>query len=127
MSATRAVAVWYLAIQGAAVVLWWALLWLAPATRAHFLPSTSWPESVLFAFALPDLLFAAVGSLAAALALHRGYHAARALQLLVAGGIGYATLWCIGALLVCGGGGLGALLMIASMAGTAWTLHATRL
>jgi hypothetical protein len=119
-------AVLYLLVQAASVAAWWLLLWLVPSTRAPFVVGADWPESTLLAFALPDLVVIVVGSVAAAVGLRR--HAAWAHPVLwfVAGGVGYATLWCLGGNLATGSGGLSSALMLASSLGTGWTLFATR-
>lgn len=61
----------YLGCQSAAVVLWWALLALAPGTRAWFLPATA-PATYLWAFLPADLLLVAGGSAHAAVTWRGG-------------------------------------------------------
>lgn len=107
----RRVAAAYLALQGAAVLAWWAMLWLAPATRAAFTPP-GWPRSTLLAFWLPDLALAAGGSLAAAWLTLRGSPARVAGSWFVAGAMAYGTLYCLGASLAAGGAWLSVALMV---------------
>lgn len=101
----------YLALQGALIVAWWLMLWLAPLTRAAFTP-TGWPASTLLAFWLPDLALAAGGSLAAAWLTLRASRAAGPARWLVAGAMAYGTLYCLGASLAAGGAWLGVALMV---------------
>jgi hypothetical protein len=119
-------AVIYLALQAALVAAWWLMLWLVPSTRTLFLAAPDWPPATLLAFALPDLAILVIGSAAAAMGLRRQAAWTRPLLWLVAGAVGYATLWCLGANLVANGGWLASVLMLASSLGTGWTLWATR-
>ena len=96
-------------LQALAVAGWWLWLWLHPAVRGWF-GFGAWPEAVLTAFALPDLLLLVGGSLVAATA--RGAVRTAAAWLLV-GAAGYATLWCLGASTSTGDGWLGGGLMAA--------------
>ncbi len=118
-------AVPYLWLQAAAVAAWWLALWLWPAARPAFTIG-DWPASTLFAFSLPDLVVIVVGSAAGAHGLGRQRPWARPLLWALAGAVGYATLWCAGALLATGSGWLSLLLMLASAAGTAFAVVASR-
>lgn len=115
----------YLWLQAATVACWWLALWCAPTVRPWFVIG-DWPPATLFAFALPDVLVLVVGSAAAAHGLVRQRSWARPLLLAVAGAVAYATLWCVGANLATGTGWLSTGLMLASSAGTAWALAASR-
>lgn len=116
----------YLLLQAAAVAAWWGMLWCMPSTRGAFLPAPDWPEATLLAFALPDAVVIVGGSAAAAIGLQRHAAWARPMLWLVAGGVGYATLWCLGGSLLAGGGWLGSAAMAASACGSAWALLATQ-
>ncbi len=109
--AVRHAAAAFFALQGAAVLAWWVMLWQVPATRAWFTP-TGWPASTLTAFRLPDLALVAGGSLAAAWLSLRGRPAAGAARWLVAGAMAYGTLFCLGASLETGGAWLSVALMV---------------
>jgi len=122
----KGVACAFLIAQAVAVAVWWLVLWRWPATREAFVLAPGWPESTLLAFALPDLLCIVGGSLGAAVGLRSGAPWARSLLLLVAGAVGYATLWCVGGNLVTGSGLLCTALMLGSAAGTGWAVVATR-
>lgn len=100
----------FFAVQGAAVLAWWLMLWRMPDTRAWFTPP-GWPPSTLTAFRVPDLALLAGGSLAAGWLSLRGRPAAGAARWLVAGAMGYGTLFCLGASLATGGAWLSVGLM----------------
>lgn len=122
---TVLVTVW-LVLQALTVLAWWIALWWSPAARAPFVVG-DWPEATLWAFAVPDLCWIVGGSAAAAHGFWHGNAWARTVLLLVAGGVFYATLWCLGANLATGGKGLlGTALMLASAAGTAACVQVTR-
>lgn len=121
----RQLAVAYLAVQSAVVAGWWISLWVAPSLRAPFVMAADWPETTLFAFALPDVVAVVAGSALAAHGLHARRAWGRPLLLLVAGGVFYATLWCLGVNLVTGSGWLSTVLMSASSLGTGFALVAT--
>lgn len=116
----------YLLLQAVSVATWWLVLWLVPGARAPFVIGPDWPESTLLVFAVPDLTIIVVGSAAAAFGLRRQTAWARPLLWFVAGGVGYATLWCLGGNLATGSGWLSSAMMLASALGTGWTLFATR-
>ncbi|MFM1870893.1 MAG: hypothetical protein RL398_315 [Planctomycetota bacterium] len=99
----------YWCLQALAVASWWLWLWLQPAARVWF-GFGPWPDEVLMAFAVPDLLLLVGGSLVAAAA--RGAVQTAAAWLLV-GAAGYATLWCLSAAALNGHGWLGGGLMAA--------------
>lgn len=115
----------YLWLQAATVAVWWVVLWQWPAARRPFVVG-DWPEATLVAFALPDGLAIVGGSALAALGLRRDRLWSRPVLCAVAGAVGYATLWCAGALLVTGSGWLDLALMLASSAGTALALWWSR-
>ena len=60
MSNRNAVSLYFVG-QGAAILLWWLLLWLVPDARPYFQIGGS--ETALLAFWLPDLLLLGAGSL----------------------------------------------------------------
>jgi len=109
-TAPRLLAAIYFVIQGLAVAAWWTLLGVRPEMRAVFLPPGNHP-SALTAFALPDLLLLAVGSLLTGILLLRGNGWAALLAWLVAGAVDYATLDVLAWAAIAGGGWTGFLLM----------------
>lgn len=104
----------YYALQGLLTLLWWLLLFLNPATRAHFQPPGS-PTRDLLAFWLPDLLLVGLGSLAAGYLRARGSRSAPFLLWFVAGGMSYATLYCLALSLGTGAAWAGVVLMVPAM------------
>lgn len=118
-------AVAYLWLQAALVAAWWLTLWSWPAARAPFTIG-DWPPGTLLAFALPDLVAIVGGSALAAHGLPRRRPWAPPMLWLVAGAVGYATLWCGGAVLVTGSGWLSLLLMLASALGTTFAVVVAR-
>lgn len=103
----------YFALQGLAVLGWWILLVLAPATRAYFQMGAS--ETTLMAFWLPDLFLLALGSLAAgALCLYENRFAIHAVWFVV-GAISYASFYCLSFALMTDTGWLGVVFMFPAM------------
>ena len=94
------------AMLGIAIVAWWCWLLAMPDHRAWFRPS-SWPDASLLAFALPDLILAAL-----LLALAGGARATW-LWAAVIGGYAYATAYCLGVVLLTGEAELALLAMFA--------------
>lgn len=115
----------YLWLQALVIAAWWLWLWAVPEARSPFVAG-DWPVTTLLAFALPDAVVLVVGSAAAALGLRAQRAWARPLLFAVAGAVAYATLWCIGANVVTGGGWLSTAMMLACSAGTAWATFASR-
>lgn len=109
MRHVRRLAVIYLAIQAAAVLAWWALLFLAPAHRARFQFGAS--DASLMAFWLPDLLLIAGGSAVSSYLWKRDSDLAPAVLCLTAGAVLYATLYCLTSALTFDSGWLGFTLM----------------
>lgn len=103
----------YFGIQAAGILGWWTLLFLRPEYRAHFQIDPG-SEASLLAFLPPDLLLAA-GSLAASLLCFRRSRLLTPMLWLVAGGVTYATLYCLAGSLLTGSGWLGFLLMAPAM------------
>ncbi len=115
----------YLVLQALAIGGWWLVLWIAPSARAPFVVA-GWPTTTLLAFWLPDVVLLVAGSLATAFGIRRGHAAAQQALWLVAGGVAYATLWCLGANLVTGSGWLATLLMVACSACMTWAVAVRR-
>ena len=84
----------YLALQGVLGIAWWAGVLAWPAFRARFEPPDAAPVS-LTSFWLADLVFVVAGSLLAAHGIARWRPWAQAAPLVVAGAVGYATLYCV--------------------------------
>lgn len=117
-------AVAYLWLQGAGVPLFWAVLLLWPSARSHF-AIAGWPDATLLVFWLPDLLVVTAGSLATAVALPRRPAVGRAALWFTAGGLFYATLWCLTVSATTGSGLLGSGLMLLATVGTGAVLLQT--
>ena len=95
----------YFALQGASGLGWWAVLLLFPASRELFwlYSPGGFDGRGLLAFALPDAIGFVALSLACAWALWRRSDAAWTLLCLLAGALGYATLFCVNLALVSNG------------------------
>lgn len=99
----------YLTVLTLATLLWWLLLMLVPASRAHFkLPG---PDAVLLAFGPGDLVLFAGAGLLAAHALWRKPERALLPLALHTGAAAYAALYCLTAWLLAGAAPLAALMM----------------
>lgn len=109
----RQAAARYLALQGLAGAAWWVMLWRWPPSRAWFFAST-FDATLVGAFTLPDLVLFVVGSLVAALALHRRRRWGLVATAIVAGATAYATLLCWGASLITGQAWLATVVMSAA-------------
>lgn len=101
----------YLAIQGIATLLWWAVLLIAPMSRRLFLPA-EWPDLVLTTLLLPDFLLFAGASLAASWAISKRQPWWKAVLLLHLGASGYATLTSIAIFLATREAALSVVLML---------------
>ncbi len=113
MAATVAgLVVWFLVVQAAGTVVWWAVLLLYPASRQPYMAPGA-PDSSLFSFALGDLAFYILGSLVVAWGLWRHKPWAWAMLCLHAGAIVYSALYGLG-LVLFSGGGWGSLMMLPS-------------
>jgi hypothetical protein len=110
----RAPAVWFLTVQGAGVVAWWAALLLFPSARSPFLVPGA-PDETLFAFLGADLLLYAGGSFVAAYGLSRRCPWAWPVLCIHAGAVVYAALVGLALPLLSGGAWLGAILMAPSL------------
>jgi protein-S-isoprenylcysteine O-methyltransferase Ste14 len=110
VSVRRAVAA-YFALQGAGVVLWWAMLFVAPLARGRFQMSAA-PDHTLMAFALADLVILAPASLLGAGLLMRRDARAPGILWLAAGAAAYAALYCLAYALRADAGWLGVALML---------------
>jgi hypothetical protein len=110
----------YLAAQGLAVGLWWALLATWPGFRSLF---ELGERRVLDAFGPPDALFAAACLVAARLAL-TGHRRAEVATGVVLGAVGYGTALTLVHVVSAGRGWLGLVAMLAATAATALCLVA---
>ena len=90
----RRIAVAYFALQGCAVMAWWAVVLYWPRSQVLFFPGGAQPKFVQ-SFFLPDFFLIGVGSLAAALLVARRHAMAFTLAWGVTACLGYATLLCI--------------------------------
>lgn len=97
----------YFLVQGIAGLVWWSFLLIVPESRAMFFPVI--PEIALLGFWLADFVFFIMGSLVCGFVLVAGFPINRLFFGLVAGGIAYASLYCLG-------------LSILSRSGWIWTI-----
>ncbi len=104
----------YFAIQGFAVIAWWATLYFIPSTRQFFLLEKS-SETSLMAFWLADLSFLGIGSLAAGLLCWSDHEYSRIASWFVAGAVSYATVYCFAFALMTDVGWLGVTMMFPAM------------
>lgn len=104
----------YYAIQGLAVIAWWAVLYFAPSTRQYFTLERS-SEASLMAFWLADLSFLGIGSLAASWLCYRDHEFARIAAWFVTGAVSYAAVYCFAFALMTDVGWLGVTMMFPSM------------
>ncbi len=95
-------AVIWLCVQGVLGILWWVLVLAWPDFRALFVAPGA-PPFTLHAYALPDAAIIIGGSFAAALGLRRERPWARPALWFTAGGVAYATLYCLLTALLSGG------------------------
>lgn len=109
----RSAAIYY-AIQGLAVLAWWAVLFAVPSSRKYFLLERS-SEFSLIAFWLADLAFLGIGSLTAAwLCLRRNQYSQIA-SWFVTGAVSYAAVYCLAFAMITDHGWLGVTLMLPAM------------
>ncbi|MFN7928598.1 MAG: isoprenylcysteine carboxylmethyltransferase family protein [Blastocatellia bacterium] len=92
MSNRNAVSLYFVG-QGAAILLWWLLLWLVPDARPYFQIGGS--ETALLAFWLPDLLLLGAGSLLGSYLCYRQHRFALLVLCVVCGAMSYASLYCL--------------------------------
>src|SRR5262245_30419329 len=104
----------YYALQGLAVVVWWATLFVAPETRTYFQLDAESATS-LMAFFVPDIIFLGIGSFAASFLDFRKHRYATAAMWLVTGAISYASLYTLSVVFVTDHGWLGIALMLPAM------------
>jgi len=110
----RTLAVLFLVVQGAGVLVWWLVLLFFSAARAPFLAPGA-PESTLFAFIVGDVVIYAGGSLLAAFGIARRRRWAWSALCVNAGAAVYAALYALMLPLLSGGAWLGAIFMFPSL------------
>lgn len=104
----------YFAVQGIAVIAWWAVLFFVPSTRQYFvLEKTS--ETSLLAFWLADLSFLGLGSLAASWLCFRDHEYKRIAAWFVTGAVSYAAVYCLAFAWLTDAGWLGVTMMLPAM------------
>lgn len=113
MKVRRSAAI-YFAIQGVAVMAWWTVLYLEPATRRYFVLETS-SELSLMAFWLADLLFLGIGSMIAAWLCIANSRYLQIAAWFVTGAFSHAVLYCLAFALETDVGWLGITLMTPAM------------
>lgn len=101
----------YFLIQGIAVFIWWAVLFLRPETRRLFaLESNS--ETSLMAFWLADLSFLGFGSIVVAILCFLDHEYKKIGAWFVTGTVSYAAVYCFAFALMSDHGWLGVTLML---------------
>lgn len=103
----------YFMVQGAAVILWWILLFTVPQSRAYFRMGDS--DVVLLAFWLPDLLLLGIGSIVTSHWIRTESRLMPLALWFVTGTLTYATLYCLAFALLTDTGWLGVVLMAPAM------------
>lgn len=112
-------AVGYLVAQAALTVAWWILLRTSTGGRTAFELA---PEAaVLDAFLVADLAVFVVGSLASAVAIHRGSSGAPAIVWFTAGGVVSATAFLVALVVHAGSAATGVAPMVAASVATVAT------
>jgi hypothetical protein len=111
----RRAAVLWLCVQGAGGIAWWILVLAWPGFRAAFVAPGA-PSFTLDAYALPDAAIIIAGSFAAALGLSRERPWARPALWFTAGGVAYATLYCLMTAALSGGAWAAAAIMAPALA-----------
>ena len=111
----------YLAFQSLATLLWWTILFVEPRARPLFRPSNA-PDSVLFAFLLPDLILFVGTGIWSAIRLLRKTRAALIPLALHTGAAVYAALFCFGQWIWSGEAAIAALLMAPCLLVEPWLL-----
>src|SRR5688572_13323144 len=104
----------YFAMQGLAVIGWWTVLFVVPASRQHFLLDKN-SETSLMAFWLADLSFLGIGSLAAAWLCLRDHECKHIASWFVTGAISYVAVYCLTLAVMSDLGWLGVVLMFPAM------------
>src|ERR1044071_9320187 len=103
----------YFTLQGIAVILWWLVLLLIPASRAYFKMGDA--EAALLAFWFPDLLLLGLGSMIGSWLCFRAHHLTLVVLWVVCGAISYASLYCLMFALSTDTAWLGVALMLPAM------------
>lgn len=103
----------YFALQAAAVLAWWILLFFVPASRSFFQMGDS--ETTLLAFWIPDLFLLAIGSLSVSAFCFFESKLTIIAVWFVTGAISYAALYCLAFAFLTDTGWLGVTLMLPAM------------
>jgi len=104
----------YFGLQGIAVFVWWALLYLEPSTRQYFALETN-SNTSLFAFWLADLAFIGTGSIVVAVACVADSTIKTIAAWFVTGCMSYAAVYVFAFALLTDNGWLGVVLMFPAM------------
>ncbi len=104
----------YFALQGIAVIAWWAVLWFYPASRQYFVLETG-SETSLLAFWLAGLAFLGLGSLVTAYLCLYDHEYKQIAAWFVTGSVSYAAVYCGAFALLSDVGWLGVTLMLPAM------------
>lgn len=113
MEKVRRWTIYYYFLQGVAVLAWWGSLYVRPDLKRYFRLDGS--LNSLEAFLLPDLVFLAAGSVAAAALLKSGNKYAVPILWLVTGAISYAAIYTLSFALRTDLGWWGVALMLPAM------------
>lgn len=109
----RATTIYFL-VQGIAVFVWWAALYIEPTIREWFVLDAKDSTSLL-AFVLADLVFLGIGSLVAAWLVHTSSELDPLSTWTVTGAMAYAAVYCFTYTLMSDRGWLGVVLMMPAM------------
>lgn len=106
--------------QAALIVFWWVGITLSPSFYSVFeFPGIE--RNYFAAFLIPDILIIAV------LSLYRAYKPGRDIQLIILGAFLYATLFCVNASLIGGGGYLSTLTMLLGLCFNVFLCYTNRM
>ena len=108
------IAALYFAFQSLIATFWWLILLVEPRARPLFRPAGT-PDSALFSFLLPDLVFFIGAGLWSAVRLVKNPQTARVPLAIHLSATAYATLFCLSQTLLTGEATLATVLMFASL------------
>lgn len=104
----------YFALQGLAIIAWWAVLFFIPAWRQYFVFERN-SETSLMAFWLTDLSFLGIGSLVTGWLCFSDHEYKRIAAWFVTGAVSYATVYCLAFTFMTDTGWLGVTMMFPAM------------
>jgi hypothetical protein len=116
MSPTRRFGIGFLIAEGAGAAAWWILVLVSDEVRRNFLWA-GLPDSILYAFLLPDALLYIGAPLLAAYGLFRRRRWAYPVLCIHLGAVAYALIYSMSLSLSWHSGWIGAALMLPSLVG----------